>query len=142
MKPTFLLETVGASPDLPELPVVKVKREANITPTVLAWFREQFAPSFVYKISDEAQRRLPFDAFMLGKHPAAIEIKVTTRKYISQSAVLPHQKLALQEVEKAGARGYVVAVFLHKDVRKALVIQNKHWTGATPSSACEFSFCL
>lgn len=127
---------------LPELPRVKKTREADITPKVLGWFREHFAPAFVYKISDEAMRRLPFDAFMLGQVSAAIEIKVTTRKYISENAVLPHQRLALLEVAKSGARGFVVAVFLHAEVRRALVIDIENWTGADPSSFFEHSFEL
>ncbi len=127
---------------LPSLPKTLTKREAQTTPTVLEWFRKTFPDSFVYKISDEARRRQPFDAFMLGKISAAIEIKATDRKYISNSALLPHQKLALQAVARAGARAYIVAVFTHKDVRQALVINAKDWTGATPSSPCEYSFEL
>jgi len=80
---------------------------------------------------------------MIGKISAGIEIKSTERKYISANAVLPHQKKALLECTRGGTgRGYVVACFLHKDVRKALVINIKDWQGATPDSPSEFSLPL
>lgn len=126
---------------LPELPRTKRTREANITPKVLEYFRENYP------------------------YPCAIEIKVSPRKYISENALLPHQKLALLAASSPqglvhklsdeamrrqpfdafllkNTHAYVVAVFLHKDVRLALAIKVEDWQGATPDSPCDFNFMI
>ncbi len=91
---------------LPELPKTRKKREADLTPRVLQWFRENHSPScaieikatyglrlaarvlqphqkaalldaasgrgIVHKLSDEARRQQPFDAFKLASVPAYV----------------------------------------------------------------------
>ena len=57
--------------ELPELPKQKKKREASITPAVLAWFRKNYPSTCL------------------------IEIKYSRTRSIAEKAVLPHQKQAL-----------------------------------------------
>lgn len=64
--------------DLPELPRQLKKREADVTPRVLEWFRANYSGS------------------------CALEIKATSGNSIPASAVLPHQKLALWDVALRG----------------------------------------
>ncbi len=112
---------------LPNLPRVLKKKEADITPKVLKWFKENYSGS------------------------AAIEIKATDGRSIPESALMPHQKAALLaacgngivwkipdearrqnpfdafKIERGGA--FVVACFTGKE-RVALVIDAREWNGA------------
>lgn len=63
---------------LPDLPAKKVNREADVTPTVLQWFRENHVGS------------------------CAIEVKATEGSRIPASALAPHQRLALEAAAKQG----------------------------------------
>lgn len=66
---------------LPDLPAVRKKREAEITPRVLSWFRENHHAS------------------------CAIEIKVGKGNTIAENKVLPHQLRAL--LDASASRGIV-----------------------------------
>lgn len=59
--------------ELPELPQLKKKKEAKVTPRVLEWFRKNYHSS------------------------CAIEIKNTTKNTIPKSALKEHQMLALKD---------------------------------------------
>lgn len=124
--------------NLPDLPQLRKKREAKITPRVLDWFREN------------------------GPSSCALEIKVCKGNKLPASALLPHQRRALLDVCGSGivhklsdearrkqpydafklsfARAYVCVVFLTTP-RVCLVIDIKKWpasvTRATPS---DYSF--
>lgn len=123
---------------LPDLPRVIKKREADATPKVLAWFRENYPGS------------------------CAIEIKATSGRSVPASALLPHQKRALLgacgsgitwkipdearrqtpfdafQITHAGA--FVVCVFT--TARVVLIIDVREWVGATPITKCYASFKL
>lgn len=124
---------------LPELPKLKKKREANITPLVLSWFRENYPGS------------------------AAIEIKATDKMSIPASAVLPHQRAALMDVcgGKSGglvykisdearrqvpfdafqlqhAGAFVVACFTDPKIRRCLIYDIREWKGAKVGEGSEW----
>lgn len=133
---------VAATDDtlLPSLPSLKKKREANVTPRVLAWFKYN------------------------GPSSCAIEIKATTSGSIPESALLPHQKAALLAACKSGvihklsdearrqqpfdafkisyARAFVVCCFLKEGLREALVIDVKEWRGAKYDTPSAYRFTL
>lgn len=118
---------------LPNLPTIRKKTEAHITPRVLQWFREHSISS------------------------CAIEIKQTSATSIPSSALKDHQRAALHTVAHgtlvhkiADARrrnpfdafllshtnAFVVACFIkHK---KCLVIPIDEWQGATPSTPASY----
>ncbi len=124
---------------LPTLPRKLKKREADITPRILAWFRENHEAS------------------------CAIEIKATDTRSIPESALAPHQRAALLQAKKgtlvhkisdAGRMrvpfdafmltivpAYVVAAFTGKE-RTALVFHVEDWRGATPESRCAWRINL
>ncbi len=66
---------ITSNTNLPELTRVLNKREANITPLVMRWFRENY----------------PFDV--------AIEVKATKTGSIPFKAVADHQLKALKQVQ-------------------------------------------
>ena len=101
-----------SSDNLPNLPRKLHKREADITPKILAWFRKNHKQScaieikastgdtiprsalaphqraallaamgqgITHKLSDEARRRQPFDAFMLAGVEAYVVCAFTKR---------------------------------------------------------------
>lgn len=113
--------------NLPDLPKKRKKREADITPKVLAWFRDNHNGS------------------------CAIEIKATAGDSIPMAALAPHQRTALLAASGSvgvvhkisdqsrgskpfdafmlsGIPAYVVAVFPKRSVAYAITI-NK-WHGA------------
>lgn len=112
---------------LPELPRIIKKREANITPKVLAWFRKNYP------------------------YTCAIEIKATNSNSIPKSAVMDHQMKALLQAESPvgivhklsdearrkqpfdafcikGCKAYVVACFTGRGI--CYVIPANEWSGA------------
>lgn len=125
--------------NLPDLPVIRKKREAGITPKVLAWFHMNHPDSCV------------------------IEIKVAKGKTIPESALLPHQRLALlaasgkglthklsdearrqqpfDAFHAVGVKAYVVACFLDRP-RVGLAIDVKKWRGAHRGTSCDFTIDL
>lgn len=119
---------------LPPLPKRRNKREADITPKVLQWFRQNHNGS------------------------CAIEIKASDSNTIPASDLKPHQRAALLEATRSvgvvhkisdqsqgakpfdafmlsGVPAYVVAVFTHKRIALAIPVQK--WKGI--SLANEFS---
>lgn len=64
--------------ELPDLPRVLHKREADVTTRILKWMRDNYTQS------------------------CAIEVKATTRDNIPTSALLPHQRLALMQARGQG----------------------------------------
>ncbi len=127
-------------PPLPALPRKLKKREANVTPTILQYFREHF---------DDC---------------AAIEIKATDKNTIPASALAPHQEAALRAASKGGkglcykisdaahirlpfdafmlkgVRAFVIAAFTTHGI--ALAIPVEQWQGATPRTRCSFKIPL
>lgn len=129
-----------SSMKLPDLPALKKKREASITPAVLEWIRQNGPPC------------------------CAVEVKACRGNTLPASALLPHQKAALLAATGGGivhklsdearrkqpfdafklgfTKAYVVVAFLSAP-RIALVIDIRKWpprvTRATP---CEYSFDL
>jgi len=122
---------------LPNLPKQKKKREADVTPRVLAWFKENHAGS------------------------CAIEVKATNTGSIPESALLPHQKQALLDVIHGtlthkiadtgrrlpfdafmlqGLPAYVVACFTKHGV--AQVYSVEQWKGAKYDSFAPVDFKL
>ena len=118
---------------LPDLPKKRNTREADLTPKVLKWFRENHVGS------------------------CAIEIKASAGTRIPASALAPHQRLALEAAAKQGivhkiadnkaknpfdafmlkgVPAYVVACFTHH--RVCLVIPVDKWSGATPDHKSSF----
>lgn len=118
---------VHTNMDLPPLPKKRKSLEANVTPRILAWFRD------------------------VHQRSCAIEIKATDGDSIPMSALLPHQKAALlavnspdgltHKISDAGhvrtpfdafqlvrEPAYVVAAFTAR--RIALVIPIEKWHGA------------
>ncbi len=123
--------------ELPDLPRVLVKREAAITPLVLAYFRDHYPRT------------------------VAIEVKATKGNTIREKAVLPHQLAALRGAQSekgivhklsdaarmrqpfdafkiVNADAYVVACFLNDHT--CLAIEPSKWRGATVKSECSFKF--
>ena len=126
--------------ELPELPKVLKKREANITPKIKAWFLENYKSK---------------------KSGLLVEIKVTKTNSIPKSAVKDHQLKALMQVKtKTGmvykmpdignvrkpadfwmmknADSFVVACFIKKRKRICLAILPEKWNGANPKTECSF----
>lgn len=121
--------------DLPELPKRLKKREADVTPRILAWFK--------------------------AHHPSscAIEIKATDTNSIPRSALLPHQEAALKAAQSKGGlihkiadashlrlpfdafflretEAYVVAAFTTS--KEAFVIPVNEWNGASATMRNHF----
>lgn len=139
---TFTTESMtrpmSRTTSLPSLPSLKKKREANLTPSILKWFREN------------------------GPSCCAIEIKVTDKKRIPKSALLPHQKQALMDVYRGGivykltdearreqpfdafklafAKGFVVACFTGAGARVCKVIDVREWEGADADTRSVYEF--
>lgn len=122
---------------LPDLPRVLNKKEASVTPKVLAWFRKHHHTS------------------------AAIEIKSTTGSRIPQSALKAHQRQALMDATTTGivhkipdnktrnpfdafmlkgVCAWVVACFPKHGV--CLVIPANEWRGAVPESKATYRIDL
>ncbi len=112
---------------LPPLPKTIVKREANVTPRILAWVKENMGS-------------------------CVVEIKATAGRSIARSALLPHQEAALKAAESStgiihkisdaghvrtpfdafylkNTPAYVVAVFTTYGI--AYVIPIRNWGGAS-----------
>lgn len=115
--------------ELPPLPTVRKRREADVTPKVLKWFREHHQGS------------------------AAIEVKATDTDYIPEGALKDHQRAALlaasgqglvHKIADAkrknpfdafmlqGVQSYVVACFTKRGV--CLAVPASSWKGCRPSS--------
>lgn len=111
--------------DLPDLPQIRKKTEQKITPSVLNWFRKNYANS------------------------CAIEIKATNKNTIPEKALQDHQKKALRDAKHriivhkiadnkrrnpfdafmlTNADAFVVACFSAHGV--CLVIDVDEWKGA------------
>lgn len=122
---------------LPDLPLQRKKREQEVTPKVLKWFRENY------------------------KGSCAIEIKSSSGGKISESSVTSDQRAALKSASMGSivhkiadskrknpfdafvlhkVPGYVVACFQNKGV--ALVIRIEKWKGASYETPCEFRIDL
>lgn len=122
---------------LPPLPLKRKKREQEVTPKVLKWFRENYVGS------------------------CAIEIKSSSGGKISESSVTEDQRTALKSASTAsivhkiadskrknpfdafvlsGVPAYVVACFPSRGV--ALAIRIEKWKGATHVTPCEFRIDL
>lgn len=121
---------------LPVLPPTKKKREQDVTPHVLQWFREHY------------------------KGSCALEIKVSATNSIPKSALQSHQEAALKQVASSGlaykiadvgfskkpfdafflsyTEAFVVACFTQK--RVCLCIPVSEWNGATPNSKSRYTF--
>ncbi len=127
----------SAVENLPNLPKQKKKREADVTPSVLLWFKENHAGS------------------------CAIEVKATNTNSIPEKAVLPHQKVALlnaqngsltHKIADTGRRlpfdafmlqrvpAYVVACFTAHGVCKVIPIEQ--WKGARADTWAPFEIKL
>lgn len=113
--------------NLPDLPKRRTKREADVTPRVLDWFRSHH------------------------NGPCAIEIKATGDNSIPRSALEPHQRTALlaastpsgvvhkisdqsrgskpfDAFKLSGVPAYVVAAFTKKGIAYAIPVSD--WRGA------------
>lgn len=123
----------------PDLPRVLKKREADLTPKILQWFRTSY----------------PFSV--------ALEIKVTKTGSIAKSALQDHQLKALLAVQSGAGlthklsdaghlrqpfdafqmkntHSFVVCVFLTSKV--CLAINPNKWNGATPTTLATFAIPL
>ncbi len=127
---------ITATSTLPELPHTKKKREQDVTPIVLQWFRDNY------------------------KGSCALEIKATATNSVPRSALQPHQEAALKQVKGAGlaykiadvgyskkpfdafflsyTEAFVVVCFTQK--RICLCIPVSEWNGATPNTKARYIF--
>jgi len=127
--------------NLPDLPRVLKKREADITPRVLAWFRDNY-PDCV-----------------------ALEIKVTNKGTIEPSRLKDHQRAALIAAGSSSGiihkltdasrtrqpfdafmiknrQSFVVACFKASRKTTCLAIDPKEWKGARIGCPCAFTFTV
>ncbi|MES2006878.1 MAG: hypothetical protein V4436_02085 [Patescibacteria group bacterium] len=132
---------MSTSNELPPLPKTLHKREASVTPKVLAWFKTHH------------------------EGPAAIEVKATDTKSIPASKLEPHQRLALLAAmssegmthklsDEARRRqpfdalllkntpAYVVACFTGTGDRICLVIPVEEWCGARSDTKALYTITI
>lgn len=126
--------------NLPDLPMKRVKREAEITPKVLQYFRENYKGSCALEIKATLRRTIPKSA--LESHQEAALYAAASGTLAHKISDAGHVRNPFDAFVLSGVPAYVVACFLHADDRIALAIPIEKWQGATPTTDCAFSIAL
>ncbi len=111
----------------PELPRVLKKREADVTPKVLAWFREKHKKIAVFEIKATDSNSIPQSA--LAPHQRAALIKASTGTLVHKLTDASRTRQPFDAFCVSLCPAYVVAVFPTHKV--AYVITVGKWTGAS-----------
>ena len=123
--------------ELPNLPQIKNKREANITPKVLKWFKANYPDSVALEIKSTATNSIPASA--LKPHQLSALLAVQTDSGLTHKiADTGHVQLPFDAFMLKHANSFVVACFTKRGV--CLAIDPNEWNGANLATNCAFRF--
>ena len=119
--------------DLPELPRILKKREAEITPSVLLWFKENYPRSCAIEIKQTDKNSIPEKALQKHQRKALLDATMAgiTHKIADNRTRLPFDAFLFKKAD-----AFVVACFRRQ--KTCLVIPIKNWKGASPETPADF----
>lgn len=125
---------------LPPLPRTLKKREANVTPYILSWFRDHHRGSCAIEIKATATGTIPRSA-LLPHQAEALRRASSADGLVHKISDIGHVRVPFDAFRLASVSAYVVAVFT--TTRRAHVYTVDAWQGARADddTRASFVFC-
>lgn len=126
--------------DLPELPPIRRKREASVTPRVIEWFLKNIDHSVAIEVKATKSRSIPASQLQPHQYTALLEASQpvgTGHKIADTGRRLPFDAFVLKNTP-----AYVVACFTAYGVCYAIPVDQWHGAKITPSGElCAMDDC-
>ncbi len=113
--------------ELPALPRVLKKKEADVTPHIMKWFREKHRKTAVFEIKATDTNSIPQSA--LAEHQRAALVLASRGTLAHKLTDASRTRQPFDGFCVSNVPAYVVAAFTEK--RKAYVIPVERWRGAS-----------